>query len=218
MQTTYRVPVASDRPHGSFRFDVYSLKARRPVTLFGEISTLAFLDLESDPAVTDLCERPDYIEGSKPKKLIDFWAIKSGQINFYIIHLGKESPEILLQRSVYKDFLFWAEKINAKVVVITKEAFVNRRFRYFNLAKMLQAIKLHDENIHEKLKLLENPRLPKEFNLSQAESILLPQDPALARVLVYGGVIGGALTFPGINEMPLNAYSDFRKNSLKEGA
>ncbi|MDP1656056.1 MAG: hypothetical protein Q8K91_02860 [Hylemonella sp.] len=78
MALSFSTPLDIKRPYGSFRFDVFSLKADRRMTLYGKAALCQFIELESDFEVTALCERPLLIPDIKPKRLVDFWALNGG--------------------------------------------------------------------------------------------------------------------------------------------
>lgn len=69
MALSFSTPLDVKRPYGSFRFDVFSLKADRRMTLYGKAALCQFIELESDFEVTALCERPLLIPDIKPKRL-----------------------------------------------------------------------------------------------------------------------------------------------------
>lgn len=66
-------PFLSDRPHGAHRFDVYSPKLRRQMTLFGRSALDVWTTLEGSPQVLSYCERPMKIPGASKGRCFDFW-------------------------------------------------------------------------------------------------------------------------------------------------
>jgi hypothetical protein len=66
-------PVLSDRPYKAHRFDVYSPKLRRQVTLFGGDALDLWTTLEGSPQVLSFCERPMKIQGVSRSRCFDFW-------------------------------------------------------------------------------------------------------------------------------------------------
>lgn len=69
----FHVPQSNRRPFGSHRFDAWSPKAARRVTLFGQRSLRAWVAIEADSTISHFCERPLVVESSKPTRVIDFW-------------------------------------------------------------------------------------------------------------------------------------------------
>lgn len=66
-------PVALERPRGAHRFDAFSPKLQRRVTFDRRSLLEMWMLLETDPAVTDFCERPGYIKIEERPQLVDFW-------------------------------------------------------------------------------------------------------------------------------------------------
>lgn len=66
-------PVSNDRPVKAHRFDVYSPKLRRQVTLFGRSALDLWTTLEGSPQVQSFCERPMKIPGLAKNRCFDFW-------------------------------------------------------------------------------------------------------------------------------------------------
>lgn len=65
----YETPVKVARPYGSYRYDVFSLKAGRRMTLFDKAALGQFIELKADHEVTALCERPIKIPASKSNRV-----------------------------------------------------------------------------------------------------------------------------------------------------
>lgn len=68
----FPVPQSNRRPFGSHRYDAWSPKIARRVTLFGQRSLRAWVAIEADPTILQFCERPLALE-CKPARVIDFW-------------------------------------------------------------------------------------------------------------------------------------------------
>lgn len=61
------------RPFGCHRYDVYSPKMHRQLTLFGRQALDLWVTLEASSPVLSYCERPLIIPGSRPARAFDFW-------------------------------------------------------------------------------------------------------------------------------------------------
>lgn len=66
-------PAVMDRPHKAHRFDVYSPKLKRQVTLFGRNALDLWTTLEGSPPVLSFCERPMKVPGASKHRCFDFW-------------------------------------------------------------------------------------------------------------------------------------------------
>jgi len=91
MALIYETPADNRRPFRSYRFDVYSLKAGRRMTLYGKSALCLFIDLEADFEVEALCERALVIPNTKPARVVDFWAMRGGVPTFYLITKQSEA-------------------------------------------------------------------------------------------------------------------------------
>ena len=85
MSLMFDKPLDIPRPYKSYRFDGYSLKAGRRMTLYGKAALCQLIELEANPEVTAVCERPLMIPDAKPKRVVDFWAMEGGVPTFYLL-------------------------------------------------------------------------------------------------------------------------------------
>lgn len=86
-------PVSSDRPHKAHRFDVYSPKLRRHVTLFGRHALNLWTTLEGSPQVLNFCERPAKIPGMSKTRCFDFWVARADGEELLVLLRDSERPD-----------------------------------------------------------------------------------------------------------------------------
>jgi hypothetical protein len=67
-------PLTLPRPRGAHRYDVFSLKLGRRLTLYGRSAFEGWLMLEADPATKAFCERPGFVIVDGQRCIADFWA------------------------------------------------------------------------------------------------------------------------------------------------
>jgi hypothetical protein len=92
-------PCHSERPARSDRFDVFSPKLGRPLTLFSYLQFQQWLLLEAFPSVKAFCERPDLLELEDGKTvLIDFW-IQSASNEFFLVIRDDDLPKLKTRAS-----------------------------------------------------------------------------------------------------------------------
>lgn len=85
-------PVSSDRPHKAHRFDVYSPKLKRQLTLFGRDALNLWTTLEGSPQVLSFCERPMKIPGLAKNRCFDFWVSRAdGEELLVLIREGEQA-------------------------------------------------------------------------------------------------------------------------------
>ncbi len=78
-------PASSDRPHAAHRFDVYSPKLKRQVTLFGRNALDLWTTIEGSPLVLNYCERPAKIPGMPKNRCFDFWVHRADGEEFLVM-------------------------------------------------------------------------------------------------------------------------------------
>lgn len=66
-------PAHNRRPYSCHRYDVYSPKLQRRVTLFGRQALDLWITLEASHQVLSYCERPALVPDVKPDRPFDFW-------------------------------------------------------------------------------------------------------------------------------------------------
>lgn len=69
----FRESAFNRRPFGCHRYDVYSPKLHRQITLFGRQALDLWVTLEASSTVLSYCERPLIIPGTRPARAFDFW-------------------------------------------------------------------------------------------------------------------------------------------------
>jgi hypothetical protein len=69
----YTTPVNEARPLGASRFECWSPKLRRRISLYSQRAFDQWILLEADPEVTVFCERPYWAVVNGERKLVDFW-------------------------------------------------------------------------------------------------------------------------------------------------
>lgn len=73
----FRESAFNRRPYGCHRYDVYSPKLHRQITLFGRDALDLWTTLEASSQVLSYCERPLLIPDSRPQRAFDFWVQRS---------------------------------------------------------------------------------------------------------------------------------------------
>lgn len=74
-----------------------SLKAGRRLTLFGRAAFDLWIQLETDPRITALCERPLLISEADPRCIVDFWA-RDGDRDLLIFLARELGPALRKKR------------------------------------------------------------------------------------------------------------------------
>ncbi|MFB9128364.1 hypothetical protein E2553_39920 [Paraburkholderia dipogonis] len=67
-------PLMLPRPRGAHRYDAFSPKLGRRLTLYRRSAFETWLMLEADPASRTFCERPGFMVVDGQRRVVDFWA------------------------------------------------------------------------------------------------------------------------------------------------
>lgn len=89
-------PVALVRPRGAHRFEAFSPKLARRLTLYRRALLEQWFLLEADPAVTTFCERPGYVHVEGLQRLADFWVRYADRQELVILddsHADEKMPK-----------------------------------------------------------------------------------------------------------------------------
>lgn len=109
-------PVDARRPYGANRYFVVSPKAGRRITIFGVKALNCWIELEADPLVTKLCERPVHIPDAPSPKTADFW-VSGPNLNEYILLGGakRKGNRGKPNELPYAAFRAWATEVGCTV-------------------------------------------------------------------------------------------------------
>lgn len=109
-------PVDTRRPYGANRYFVDSPKAGRQITIFGVNALNCWIELEADPEITQLCERPVSIPDSPRPKTADFW-VSGPSLNEYILLGGpkRKGTRGKTKELPYAAFRAWATEAGCTV-------------------------------------------------------------------------------------------------------
>lgn len=84
---TYDHPIDIPRPPGASRFEAWSPKLRRRVSLYSAGAFDQWLLLEADPGVVAFCERPYRAVLDGGRRLVDFW-VRGESGDFALLLVG----------------------------------------------------------------------------------------------------------------------------------
>jgi len=204
MALFYETPADNRRPHGSYRFDVYSLKAKRRMTLYGKSALCLFIDLEADFEVSAICERALVIPNTKPARVVDFWAMRGGVPTFFLLTKQSEAWMNEKKKFAYVDFYKWVADCNAKVVEVLVDEFEKRRVRYDNWSTILQHLISHRGQVSENLVERCTNLMPAKWRLQDFEKSISDVDAMLVRATVFTLLTEGKLRCHTIDSLPIN--------------
>lgn len=200
----YEKPLPGKRPYKSYRFDVFSLKAGRRMTLYGKAMVSQFIELEADHEVSGLCERPLVIPDLKPERLVDFWALRGGRPNFYLLVNTSAGQEAKKLKPAMEDFRDWVAGIKGVLHEVPVDSFHESRVFQDNWSSILQHLVAHRGQVTPPLIERLAIELPASATLSQLEGLMPDVDAMLVRAAVFTLLAEGRLRCPKIDSQLLH--------------
>lgn len=188
---TYAAPILIRRPAKSHRFDVFSPKLGRALTLFFRSQLDQWVLLETDPAVQQFCERPTHLESKLGKKrLVDFWARYEGHEEFIVLVDGHATA---------KD---WEAPQGVRLRCVARDELAKQAIYIANLRSMLPYVTtyrrwINDEHLARAVELCTQPT-----PLTTLEHALCAKDPLRARTLVFTAIVKGRLRAESLATRP----------------
>ncbi|MFL9876693.1 hypothetical protein [Paraburkholderia megapolitana] len=79
------LPVEVNRPPYLHRYDLFSPKLSRRLTLFSWNTVLLWTMIESHPAIKTFCERPGFVHVHGDWRVADFWVQREGRSEFLVL-------------------------------------------------------------------------------------------------------------------------------------
>jgi hypothetical protein len=197
-----REPVALVRPSGAHRFEAFSPKLARRLTLYRRALLEQWFLLEADPAVTTFCERPGYVHVEGQQRLADFWVRYVDRQELVILddsHVDEKMPKshraldgaALPIRSVSSADLaaarVWIDNWQRMLPCIV----ANRGLVSPSLPRAIARFLTHPQ------KLL---AIEREFSTG---------DPVLVRTAVFGLLHAGRISAPDLHTQALSLLTSF---------
>jgi hypothetical protein len=197
-----REPVVLVRPSGAHRFEAFSPKLARRLTLYRRALLEQWLLLEADSAVTTFCERPGYVHVEGQQCLADFWVRYVDRQELVVLdysHVDEKMPEshraldgaALPIRSVSPADLaaarVWIDNWQRMLPCIV----ANRGLVSPSLPRAIARFLTHPQ------KLL---AIEREFSTG---------DPVLVRTAVFGLLHAGRISAPDLHTQALSLLTSF---------
>lgn len=195
-------PIVLARPRGAHRFEAFSLKLTRRVTLYRHAAVEQWVMLETDPNVEAFCERPGFVIIGGKKILADFWVRYAGREELVILRDGNreddpmsKSPAIDMEGLSIR----WVEPAE----LMASNEWIN------NWRSMLPCVVANRGLLARSLsdsivRLLSQPQ-----RLADIERQLSTGDPLLVRASVFNLLREGRVSAPELHTQPLSLRTTF---------
>lgn len=188
----YLRAVESRRPYGTHRFDVFSLKAQRRLTLFGVAALRQWLRLEASPAVKQLCERPVLLP--ERKKPVDFWSTGTERSVFTV--LCSETTAIAAGEGEmpYPAFEEWARSVGCEVELVSPSELAGGPVWYANWTDLLQHLARYQSSVTDRLEAQVMGVIVDASPISLVLEAIADVDRAVVRAAVFSLIHKGMAT------------------------
>ena len=187
----YHTPVHTDRPPNSHRFDVFSPKLGRPLTLFSYPQLHQWLLLEAFPGVRTFCERPDYLDLQEgPPRLIDFW-VQRLRLEAFLVLVDNDTPELTLAKAPRIPVSYITPKALARWAPLARNwqsmiSYLTAQRRWFTEGDVETAA----------------AQCNRPMTLGQFEQQLSSRDPAWTRAVLFAALAHGRVRAPSLRTTP----------------
>jgi hypothetical protein len=206
-------PLKIDRPFGTHRFDMFSTKINRRLTLYGRRSLEAWVKLEYDKNVTTFCEYPITLENTSPPRHVDFWVKDSNESVFWMLLRPAEQRDLDGGGTLFLAFEQWAADRGAKVRLLTQENLNVPPLLLQNYELALHYVQPNISLVPEDMRGDVRERYNNSFSLGALERELAPADPILIRTMVFAGLVAGELECDTLAIERLGIQSVFRRRT-----
>lgn len=198
------LPVEVNRPPYLHRYDLFSPKLSRRLTLFSWNAVLLWTMIESHPAIKKFCERPGLVHVHGDWRLADFWVQRDGRSEF-----------LLLEHSPLQNLVGVAPRLESDLGLRARTVLDAELEAHARWIKNWQQILPY---LVSNRSFVEPRQLDRILSLCQVPQMLLdieraelPGDPVITRTAVFELVRQGKLLAEDLHCDPLSATSRFIK-------
>lgn len=187
-------PADDTRPYGSHRYEVWSPKVRRRLTLFGEVSLKAWVTLEADITVSTFCERPLVIGDVKPPRIADFW-FQRHDLSEQILLVARPLEEQLLTKLLerYSGFAAWAKSEGIQFQIIRPDDFYLSPVSFENWRTILHHLAANHALVRPSLVSRVLKERTSAIAIHTIEQVFDTEDPVIVRAAIFTLVHQGKL-------------------------
>lgn len=196
-------PADNRRPYGSHRFDGWSPKLRRRITLFGKRAFSAWLAIESDPDIVMFCERPLVPKGGRHNRVVDFWVQRPTTEEIWILLRASELQGINAAEPTFPGLEARARTSQIRTRYIRPEDELLNELAMTNWRRMLNYIAANRDLISKPLlDRLQAAGLPGR-SIGDLEREFDKDDPVLIRSGIFSLIHRGGLVAADLVHAPI---------------
>jgi hypothetical protein len=205
MASKVRFSTAADntRPYKSHRYEVFSLKLARKISLFGQTPLNAWIALEADPAVVSYCERPLVIPDIKPKRVVDFWVGYRDREELWVLQRPSSHDGLADPMTEIPAFATWASSQRMPVRFIEPADPVTQRTYLDNWGRIIRDLSANRKYVPASLLERVRASFTGPRPLSTLPGLFPDDDPVLLRTAAYALIHNGSLRCADIDQTSL---------------
>ena len=191
-------PLALARPRGAHRFEAFSLKLARRVTLYRHVALQQWVLLEANSTVEAFCERPGFVIIGGQQILADFWVRYADRQELVILSEAASAFDAVSNDGGTLDMQ------GLSIRRVESAELLASRVRINNWRSMLPCLvanrRLLARSLSETIvRLLSQPR-----RLADIERQLSSGDPVLVRASLFSLLREGRVSAPELHSHPLS--------------
>lgn len=196
-------PLALARPRGAHRFEGFSLKLARRVTLYRHAALQQWVLLEASPTVEAFCERPGFVIIGGQQLLVDFWVRYADRQELVILSEAMPEDYAISEAVGTLDMQGLSIRRVESAELIASRVWIN------NWRSMLPCLvanrRLFARALSESIvRLLSEPK-----RLADIERQLSTGDPVLVRASLFNLMREGRVSAPELHSQPLSLRTTF---------
>ena len=196
-------PVALARPRGAHRFEAFSLKLARRVTLYRFVALQQWVILEASPAVEAFCENPGFVIIGGQQILADFWIRYVDRHELVILSETAFEIDAVSKNGGTLDMQGLSIRRIESAELLAARAWID------NWRSMLPCLvanrKLLAPSLSESIvRLLSEPK-----RMADIERQLSSGDPVLVRASLFNLLREGRVSAPELHSQPLSLRTMF---------
>jgi hypothetical protein len=209
----FKTPIPIDRPYKSNRFDFWSPKLRREVTIYGHLSFLAAINIEANPQVISYCEYPFAVQSGKNQiDVVHFWIAKSETEEAWLLHSSNPQDADGTHDS-HPALVTWAAHQKIELRSICREQLKREEPWFSNWTEILSYLSVGLQLLPSTLKIRVLDNCHSTTTLATLERTLPKEDPVLVRSAVFTLVHSGLVTCTNLDKIPLSPQTEFLATS-----
>lgn len=200
-------PIESRRPYSRSRFEVWSPKLNRRLTLFGELALYLWVILEGTPHIKRYCERPYQTKLFKKDRVIDFWVEAPDKSKFVMLAYSDENMNLQNEIRANISFCTWIADHGISVELFSRQDYLSQKTFVDNWSRIIRFLSANATLINKVLasRVHRAVVVSGTIDLTDLLKSFCEEDPVIIKTAVFsllhsGAVISNSLQTVDIRE------------------